>query len=221
MTVADPISFLASQNSSNTDVKSRDHLGQREFLQLMIAQFRNQDPTKPKDPSEFLGQLAQFSTVSGIQEMQSSLGTLSEALRSQNVLGGAVLVGRDIMAPASRVDAGPDQAVAGAIEVPEGVNTIDVTIKDSVGQQVRRITVPVQSGLNYFSWDGITDRGAQATAGTYEVTATAHVGGKDESLPVLLSTRVDSVTIDPQTQGLQLNTRGLGTVALGDVRRVM
>jgi flagellar basal-body rod modification protein FlgD len=221
MSVADPISLLASQNTASAAAQARDRLGQKDFLQLMIAQFRNQDPTKPKDPSEFLGQLAQFSTVSGIQDMQTSIATLSESLRSQNVLGGAVLVGREIMAPASEIAASSTQPVSGAIEVPEGVTTVDVTIKDSVGQLVRRVSVPVRDGLNHFAWDGMTDRGEPATAGTYAIEAIAHVGGKDESLRLLLNTYVDSVTIDPKTQGLQLNTRGLGTVSLSDVRRVM
>jgi flagellar basal-body rod modification protein FlgD len=97
-----------------------------------------------------------------------------------------------------------------------------MTIKDSAGQLVRRVSIPaVQTGLNEFAWDGITDRGTPAGAGHYQFQVTAKFGNSTESLPLLLNTTVNSVTIDPNTHGLTLNTRGLGAVALSDVRRVI
>ena len=68
-------------NATSLGVSKKDTIGQEQFMSLMIAQLRNQDPTKPMDPSAFLGQLAQFGTVSGIQDMQGSLSSLSDALR--------------------------------------------------------------------------------------------------------------------------------------------
>ena len=90
--------------ASNVDfggVAKKDQLGQAQFMQLMIAQLRNQDPTQPMDPANFLGQLAQFGTVSGIQGMQDSISTLSDSLRSSQVLGGTSLVGHYVLADAS------------------------------------------------------------------------------------------------------------------------
>jgi len=222
MNTIDPFAALAPQTTiPGAGLRANEHLDQRSFLRLMIAQFRNQDPTKPKDPSEFLGQLAQFSTVSGIQDMQTSLGALSDSLRSSNVLGGAILVGRDILAPQNQIAVSAGEAVSGAIEVPEGASTIDIAIKDQSGQLVRRMTVTAQGSLTEFSWDGVSDRGEPAGAGTYTIAATARLGASAESLPVLLNTRVNSVTIDPQTHGLVLNTRGLGSISINDVRRVI
>ena len=220
-TVSDPISSLASTNAASAGLGARNRLDQTAFLRLMITQFRNQDPTKPKDPSEFLGQLAQFSTVSGIQDMQGSIGDLSSALRSQNILGGAVLVGRDVLAPGSSLNLAAGQTVSGSLDVPAGAASVDVEIKDSVGQLIRRMTVTPQSGLTEFSWDGLTERGVAAGAGHYSISATARVGTGTESVPAYINTHVQSVTIDPTTQGLVLNTRELGAISLGDVRRVM
>jgi flagellar basal-body rod modification protein FlgD len=81
--------------------------------------------------------------------------------------------------------------------------------------------VNASEGLSEFSWNGVNDRGEATSAGTYSITAQANVLGKNESLPVLLNTRVDSVTIDAATNNLVLNTRGLGAIAMSDVRRVM
>jgi flagellar basal-body rod modification protein FlgD len=75
----------ASGAAQGSGIKKKDQLGQAEFLELMIAQLKNQDPFKAMDPSQFLGQLAQFGTVSGIQEMQAAFGTLSDAMRSSQV----------------------------------------------------------------------------------------------------------------------------------------
>ncbi|MBC7982447.1 MAG: flagellar hook assembly protein FlgD [Candidatus Obscuribacterales bacterium] len=224
MAATDALSALMAPNASSS-TKPRDRLGQESFLQLMIAQFKNQDPTKPKDPSEFLGQLAQFSTVTGIQDMQTSLTSLADSLRSSNVLGGAVLVGREVLAPHATVAVAAGETISGAIDVPEGVSTMEIAIKDATGQLVRTVTVTGAQinagGMSEFAWDGITDRGAVADAGTYSITATARVGAASESLPVLINTRVNSVTIDPQTNGLVLNTRGLGSISINDVRRVI
>jgi flagellar basal-body rod modification protein FlgD len=212
---------LASQNVATGAAKARDKLDQRSFLQLMIAQFRNQDPTKPQDPAQFLGQLAQFSTVSGIQDMQGSIGALSDSLRSSNVLSGAILVGHSVLAPSNEATRGATENVTGAIDIPAGTTSIQVTVKDAAGQLVRRFDVTAKEGLAEFTWDGVTDRGEAAAAGSYTLSADARVLGKNESLPVLINTKVDSVTIDPSTNNLVLNTRGLGAIPMSDVRRVM
>jgi len=222
MSVTDSISaFAARTNAASNSAKPSNQLDQNSFLQLMIAQFKNQDPTKPKDPSEFLGQLAQISTVSGIQDMQGSLSTLSEALRSSQVLDGAVLVGHQVLAPQDTVQYSGTGAVAGAFDVPEGATSIEFTVKDAAGQLVRRVTVPAQTGMADFAWDGVTERGTAAAAGQYSISAAANFGGTTESLQVLLASRVNSVTIDPKSNQLTLNTATLGPIALSSVRRVM
>ena len=221
MSAVDPTNILASQSSVTGATSSRDQLDQRSFLRLMIAQFKNQDPTKPKDPSEFLGQLAQFSTVSGIQEMQTSLGALADSLRSSNVLSGAVLVGRDVLTPASEIAYTSGETLNGSLEVPDGASSVDVTIKDSSGQLIRRMSVQASGSTTPFSWNGVGDTGVVAASGHYTIAATAKVGTATESAGVLLNTRVDSVTIDAQSNGLILNTRTVGAVPISDVRRVM
>jgi flagellar basal-body rod modification protein FlgD len=222
MTIADPIAALAAQSSVAANAsKPKDQLDQASFLRLMIAQFRNQDPTKPQDPSQFLGQLAQFSTVSGIQGMQTSLTSLSDSLRSSQVLDGASLVGRQILAPQDTVNYSGTGLVTGALDMPTGASTVEFSVTDSAGQLVRRVTMPATNGTMEFAWDGATDQGTHVAAGQYKLSAIANVGGKNESLPVLLASQVDSVTIDPTSHQLTLNTATLGPIALSNVRRVM
>jgi flagellar basal-body rod modification protein FlgD len=198
----------------------KDQLGQDAFLQLMITQLRNQDPTSPVDPADFLGQLAQFGTVTGIQQMQDSLATLSDALRSAQVLGGTNMVGRDVLIEADTASLGEGGSILGTVEIPVGTRAASLVISDASGQQVRRIAMPAQAGEIAFEWDGTTETGGFAPAGEYSISVVADVAGKSEQLATQLLARVGSVTIDPSTNSLTLNT-DLGPVSLGRVRRVM
>lgn len=202
------------------EISKKDQLGQAEFLELMIAQLKNQDPFKAMDPSQFLGQLAQFSTVTGIQEMQSAFTSLSETMRSSQVLDGATMVGREVLVPSDTVNLEAEGAIRGAVDVPTGATSVHVKITDSSGQLIRTLTLPTTEGLTEFEWDGLTDKGERAAAGEYSFEAVASVGGANYSLESLMSSRVASVTIDAQ-RGLTLNTATLGARALSDVRRVM
>ena len=222
MSIADVINGTgaAGSASQSSGTRKKDQLGQNEFLQLMLAQLKNQDPFKAMDPSQFLGQLAQFGTVTGIQDMQTAFTSLSDAMRSSQVLDGATMVGREVLVPSDEVMLQAEGSVRGAIDVPTGTNSLQVNIRDANGALVRRMTLPTTSGLQEFSWDGIADNGTRAAAGEYTFEALASVAGRSGSLEMLMAGRVNSVTIDAAT-GLTLNTSNLGSRALGDVRRVM
>jgi flagellar basal-body rod modification protein FlgD len=221
MSIADILGTTAAGGTNAANgAKKKDQLGQAEFLELMIAQLRNQDPFKAMDPSQFLGQLAQFGTVTGIQEMQTAFATLSESMRSSQVLEGATMVGREVLVASEEVTLPETGAVEGAIDIPSGASSVQVNILDDAGQLVRRMTVPATEGLTEFSWDGLADDGERAPAGAYSVEAIANVGGRATSLETLLESRVGSVTIDA-ARGLTLNTTTLGARSLSEVRRVM
>ncbi len=222
MPIADIVNGTGAAGSASqgNGIQKKDQLGQAEFLELMIAQLKNQDPFKAMDPSQFLGQLAQFGTVTGIQEMQAAFGTLSDAMRSSQVLDGATMVGREVLLPSDEVALQADGSVRGALDVPTGTTSLQLNIRDASGALVRRMPLPTTAGLNDFTWDGVADNGTRAAAGEYSFEAIANVGGQTGSLEMLLASRVNSVTIDSAT-GLTLNTSNLGSRSLGDVRRVM
>ena len=222
MSIADIINGATGAAGSSTQTggtKKKDQLGQNEFLQLMLAQLKNQDPFKAMDPSQFLGQLAQFGTVTGIQDMKSAFTSLSDAMRSSQVLDGASMVGRDVLVPSDTVTLHADGTVKGSIDVPKGLTGLTVNIRDSAGALVRRMTLPTDSGNHEFTWDGLRDDGTRAAAGDYDIEAIGSLDGQSGSLEMLFSSRVNSVTID--SSGLVLNTNDLGARPLSDVRRIM
>ena len=201
--------------------KELTQFGADQFITLMLAQIKNQDPMKPLEPAEFLGQLAQFSTVTGIQGMASSVSDLVGSMRSSQVLSGANLVGREVLAPGQ--DAAFDGAnpVRAAVEVPVGSSGVEFVVRDASGAVVRRAqAMPASGGLTEFSWDGRSDGGAPLPAGVYRIDALARSGARTESAQLLLRSRVDSVTLDAAGRGVVLNTPN-GSLPLGAVRRVM
>ena len=212
--------YSALQNPRTQVDSAGSSFGQDQFLTLMLAQLRNQDPMKPLEPSEFLGQLAQFSTVTGIQDMKGSVAELAGSLRSSQVLEGATLVGRSVLVPGTAAVLDAANPVIGAAEAPEGASSIDVTVRDATGALVRRFAVEPQLGLSSIQWDGLDTAGDRAPPGSYRFEAVAQTSGRAQSLPLLLSLRVESVSLDASGGSMTLNTRA-GAIALRDVRQVM
>jgi flagellar basal-body rod modification protein FlgD len=201
--------------------KEMPQFGADQFITLMLAQIKNQDPLKPLEPAEFLGQLAQFSTVTGIQEMGSSVSDLVGSMRSSQALSGANLVGRDVLAPGDTAVFDGTTPVRAAVEAPDGAERIDFVVRDASGAVVRRAQVqPSVSGVTEMAWDGRADNGTVMPAGAYRIEALSRFGARGESAQVLLRSRVDSVTLDAAGRGIVLNTPN-GSLPLGAVRRVM
>jgi flagellar basal-body rod modification protein FlgD len=225
MTTIDPLAAYAAQTqaamaAANTK-KTAGSLGIEDFLALMTAQLKNQDPMKPLEGTEFVAQLAQFGSVSGIQKMQSSIETLAASLRSTQVLNGTTMVGHDVLAVADSFTLTQGVPVSGEVDVPAGASSLEVRITDSSGQVVRTIKATPTTGTNTFTWDGKNEDGTLMASGEYEIEAVAKIDSTNESLNVLLSGRVASVTIDGSGTELTLNTSSLGALSMSDVRRVM
>jgi flagellar basal-body rod modification protein FlgD len=225
MSITDSLAAISAQTQASTATadatKTASDLGIEDFLTLMTAQLKNQDPLKPLEGTEFVAQLAQFGTVSGVQAMQTSLETLAESLRSTQALNGATMVGHEVLAPADSFTLTQGVGISGEVDVPAGTSSLQIRITDSSGQVVREVSATPTSGTNTFSWDGLLEDGSAAASGEYTIEAIAASSGSNESLEVLLSSTVASVTIDSAGAGLTLNTSTLGPIDMADVRRVM
>lgn len=195
-------------------------IGQEQFLELMVAQLKNQDPTKPLQSGEFLGQLAQFGTVNGIQEMQSSISDLSTSLRSNQALMASGLVGRTVLAPGNVGALTAGAGLVGALDLPSSAGDVVMSISDATGQLVQRLSLgPQAAGQLSFSWDGKMANGTMAAPGLYKIEAQAISGNDKFAVDTSVLSRVDSVTLgDPK--GMTLNLSGLGPVLLGDVKQI-
>ena len=200
--------------------QSSGRLQQEAFLELMIAQFRNQDPFNPMENGEFLGQLAQFGTVSGIEDLQNSIGALANSLYSDQALQASGLIDREVLVAR---DVGPlrsNRALRGAVELPMSTPSLEVRVSDANGVLIRRLDLGQhEGGLVRFEWDGRDESGQQMLAGNYHLAAFAGQFGVREQMPVLVESRVESVTLG-NSGGVLLNLEGLGEVPLSEVRRI-
>jgi flagellar basal-body rod modification protein FlgD len=203
----------------------KTELGQDDFLQLMMTQLKNQDPFKPLDPSQYVGQLAQFSSVAGLKEINTAIAGLTDSLRGNRVLDGAAMIGRTVVAEGSQVylDApGEDRlAIAGSINVPKGTNALQLIVRDASGATIKTEALNAAAGLRGFQWDGTNDAGVAVAAGAYKVEILANVAGANESLQTSIAAAVSSVAIDPITGALLLDTDTLGEISMSDVERVL
>jgi flagellar basal-body rod modification protein FlgD len=209
----------ASSGSSGSSA-AMPQISQSDFLSLIIAQLKNQDPTQPADPNQFVNELASLSEVSGINGMESSMTNLSSSMQSSQLLSGTSLIGRQVLAAGTTATIAAGGSVSGAVQAPAGATAVMVQVTDSSGALVRTLQVaPQASGLTEFTWDGTTNSGAAAPAGTYTFAAAAVAGGTASSLSPYLQSTVNSVTIDPTTQTLSLNTSS-GPLSLSNVVQV-
>jgi flagellar basal-body rod modification protein FlgD len=193
-------------------------LGQADFLRLMTEQLKRQDPLKPLDSAQFLGQLAQFSTVQGIQGMQGAMGLMANVMESDQTLRAATLVGHEAMVDGSSIGTTGGTTVHGEI-VATSAGPMQLEVVDASGAVVRRITMEAPAAGNVpFEWDGRDDSGAMAPSGQYTIRAASGGDADPQGLAVHVAAHIDSVSIE--ASGLVLNLAGLGSVPLSAVRRI-
>ena len=211
-----------SSTSGTTTTSSTSSLGQADFLKLMTEQLKNQDPLKPLDNSAFLGQLAQFSTVQGIETLNTSFSNLSSSLTNDQMLKGAELVGHQVLVPSTSLAVSADGSTTDGVVIAPSAGDVTVEIKNDSGETVRKLSLTASgNGEVPFSWDGKDASGNALPAGTYTATAThltAAGAGASTSLNTYVNATVDSVTVG--SSGLYVNLANLGSTSIDNVIRI-
>lgn len=204
-----------------TGTKKAEPMGQDAFLTLMITQLKNQNPLEPMKNQEFLAQLSQFTTASGVQDLKKSFDSLGTSFQSNQALQASSLVGRNVLINSDQGYLPPAGTMQGVVDVPDAVGNMRVNIYNSVGEVVRSVDLGQQSaGQTLYQWDGKDNAGHAVASGVYRVTAEAKLNGKSYSFDTLAIAPVESVTIGRNGQGMSLNVGALGSVALSDIRQI-
>jgi flagellar basal-body rod modification protein FlgD len=204
------------------ETAKRDELGQEDFLTLMITQFRNQDPFEPMDNGDFLGQLAQFGTVNGIERLNSAFSGLSSSIQSEQVLQAANLVGRSVLAQTESGYLADGGSLSGSVVLPSSASSVQVEISDASGQLIRRLDIGSQEGgLAEFTWDGRNDSQEMVPAGHYTIAARATRGTYVESVETYLQANIESVNLGQYGQGMTLNLAGGNELSVNQIRRIL
>jgi flagellar basal-body rod modification protein FlgD len=205
-------SAVGSAIGSAQDIQDR-------FLKLLVTQLQNQDPLNPMDNAQITTQMAQLSTVSGIEQLNTTLSNLSQTQASQ----AASLIGHSVVAPGSFINLVSSNGVTGGVggvELPQNADNVTVTILDSANQPIKTIQLGKQTaGDNLFTWDGTTDAGTAAAAGPYTFSVAATSGGTAITPVSLAAGAVNSILMT--STGPQLSVSGLGNLNMSDVKEIL
>ncbi|NLY59295.1 MAG: flagellar hook assembly protein FlgD, partial [Gammaproteobacteria bacterium] len=191
-----------------------DELGKNEFLELLVAQLNNQDPLSPQENGEFIAQLAQFSTVEGIEKMNSSIDAMASSFQSSQALQASSMVGRTVVFPSEEAMVDPQAGFNGQLVLPQASQAVLVNVYDEAGSMVATINMGAQeTGIIDFAWDGQDASGNTLPPGKYRFEAQGSFNGETVQLATLLPANVDSVSLGVGKGGeMVLNLAGLGSI---------
>lgn len=200
--------------------KNGQEMGKQDFLTLFTAQLQNQNPLDPVKNEAFVAQLAQFSQLEALTNMQSSLDGFVKSMSSGQILSGSALIGRKVSVADGMSPLQPGGSIDASIDLPQGASGVSLTVQDSQGRTVQELIAGAQTpGTTNLSWDGLDAMGNPAPAGYYRLTASAVVNGKTTPVPV--NTLVTVRSISTASDGaLTLEVDGGKTLPLKDVQRI-
>ncbi|OIR15929.1 basal-body rod modification protein FlgD [mine drainage metagenome] len=193
---------------------------QDRFLTLLVTQLQNQDPLNPMDNSQVTSQMAQLSTVSGINQLNATVQALSTSMTTSQSLQATSMIGHAALVPGNQIALASGQSNA-AVELTQPADQVTVTIADTKGNVVRTMQLGSQSaaGVVNFQWDGKDNTGATVADGTYQFSAKAVLGTSNSSPTTLSYGMVNSLALTSGGPTLGMGT--LGDVALSAVRQVL
>ena len=198
---------------------SEEELGRTAFLELMIAQIENQDPLEPAQNEAFIAQLAQFSSVEGIQNLNESMDSLVASLRGNVALEAGNLVGRNVLIPTNQTALNTQGGVGGTVEIDANVPNLFVDILNAQGQTVKRLEMgAAPAGQIRFNWDGLSEGGEPVEQGFYRVEAYSEIEGNRVDFQALLPDQIVSVSIEEG--GLIANLAGGSSVPAAQIREI-
>ncbi len=197
------------------------------FLKLLVAQMRNQDPLNPLDNAAVTTQMAQISTVEGIEKLNTSMEKYLSRSSGLSTLEGASLIGHRVLVKGDSMTLGevpangterPAAQAGFELAQPAAVTKIDIV--DSAGAVVASKTLNArETGVHSFSWDGLGSNGAPVPAGKYQFKVSA--GTASDLKPVTaLQAQMVSAVISSQ-DGTRLEIGGTGQYSLSDVKAIL
>jgi len=208
-------------NLARTDTAEADAMddAQSRFLTLLTTQLKNQDPLNPMDNAQVTSQLAQISTVDGIERLNTMLASLVEGQQSNDALQAAQLVGRGVLVPGRGLVL-TDEGALGGFNLDSGADNVNVAVTDANGIEIYNTDLGAhEAGTHTFTWDGTAADGTPAAAGTYVVKVTATAGDQKVSSTALELGQVSSIIRGPKSVDVQVGS--LGIFQLDEIQQIL
>ncbi len=170
---------LNGSPTASTTGTTPQALGQAEFLRLMTTQLTTQDPFNPVDNTQMVAQMAQFSQVAGIAEMNRSLQTIAASLGGNRLSDAASWIGHSMLVQSDVATPLRDGSYAGEFTLEQDAAQVTVSFLDETGAVVHSQTLgDVDAGTAAFAWDGKNEEGEYVAGGPLRMVVTANVDGR-------------------------------------------
>ena len=222
-TTSDYLKSLQTATSGKTgdSTTGSSTLGKDSFLQLLVTQMQNQNPLDPQDNSEFVAQLAQFSSLETMQNLSTSVDAIGGMYQSSQALQASSLVGRTVVVDAGSTSVDTTKGLTGQAVLPNSSTVTEVKVYDSKGEVVRTLDLGEQKAGNAsFTWDGKDEDGNVLASGNYSFVATAALDGKSSTVKTYLPATVSSVTMGSAGAPMTLNLADGSNIALSKVQQI-
>jgi flagellar basal-body rod modification protein FlgD len=203
---------LGLNKQSDAQKANSDKLGQSDFLKLMTTQLQNQDPFAPMDNGDFIAQMAQFSTVTGIQDMNASLGKLVEEFDQARIATASNLLGHSVLVPGNIGRPDDEGELHGVLDLPEAtistqLNYVDADTNNSL---FKEDLGPKAAGLVGFKWSDIPEE-ILASNKRIKIEALIDTGNGPEQLSPSIYSKVISASVGTgETKQVLLNVEDYG-----------
>ena len=208
---------LGVNKQEEATTKRRDQLGQADFLKLMTTQLQNQDPFAPMDNADFIAQMAQFSTVTGITDMGETLKGMSDQLQEFRIATASNLLGHSVLVPGNLARPDENGEIHGVVDLPSSASTSNIRFTNEQGEILHQVDMGAQPrGLVGFSWLDIPSETLES-GDAIRVEAYADTGNGLEAVSPSVFADVLAATTGNGRDGVQLDVRDYGTISAAEV----
>ena len=208
---------LGVNKQEEATAKRRDQLGQADFLKLMTTQLQNQDPFAPMDNADFIAQMAQFSTVTGITDMGETLKGMSDQLQEFRIATASNLLGHSVLVPGNLARPDEHGEIHGVVDLPSSASMSNIRFTNEQGEILHQVDMGAQPrGLVGFSWLDIPSEILDA-GDAIRVEAYADTGNGLEAVSPSVFADVLAATTGNGRDGVQLDIRDYGTISAAEV----
>ncbi len=208
----------AKKLADSSEKKYKTSLGQEDFLKLMTAQLSNQDPFAPQSNDQMIAQMAQFSTVSGITQLNTTMTNMATQISENRIATAANFIGKTVLVPGNVALADDNGAISGAVDLPADATGLMIQIAKESGELVKSINLgPNAAGLVGFEWDGRDDKGNKVGSSRYLIKAMMTASGKQSQVGTDVYAPLTEATVGSGADQT-FKVGGVGIVKMSDIK---
>lgn len=209
------------EEARNSAPRGGEEMGKQDFLTLFTAQLKNQNPLDPVKNEAFVAQLAQFSQLEALTNMQGALDGFVSSMQGERLLNSSSLIGKKVAVSDAPVALGETGTVEANIKLPFGASSVLLQIIDSQGQVVQELGAGAQTpGSLALDWDGLDRDGDRAAPGLYRLQATGMVNGQRTLLDTETLSTVRAIRSSATDGSVSVEVDGGKRVPLASITQV-